>query len=466
MRHSWVRIAILIALFLGAGLYPADRDVVAAVQRGDHLVQERHYSAALAAYAWAGERYPGSALPHLRQGEVYLVQGRHEEAWSAYLRALTLGADDEAREGLWPLYRDAGDFALAIETVERILAHAPERGDLWAVLGTLSREAGEPEAVVQAFARALALEIDPLTRQSVHDQWGTMVIESDPATALAQFRQVVLGPDVERAGHASKLIAALEAWASSDDMARSRAKIGQVLLQRGDLALACRQFEIAVALQDDYVDGHAYLGHILSTLREFEKAEEHIERALALQPEYPLALYFAGMHYARKGWLITGREILLQAHDLDPKDPGICAAVADTYLRAGQSNFGAAEHWLHAAVDRAPEDVRFHLLLAHFYVDYGIDPSLRGVAVSQVAVQLAPQNSEALETLGWAYHLGNHPRAALEPMLRAEKLDPYHPRLQYRLGEIYRALGQTDNAIAAYQQAIAEFLQAMASPRP
>jgi Flp pilus assembly protein TadD len=56
--------------------------------------------------------------------------------------------------------------------------------------------------------------------------------------------------------------------------------------------------------------------------------------------------------------------------------------------------------------------------------------------------------------LGWAYHLGSKPNAALEPMLRAEELDPHNPRIQYRLGEIYRALGQAGNATAAYEQAI------------
>jgi cytochrome c-type biogenesis protein CcmH/NrfG len=39
-------------------------------------------------------------------------------------------------------------------------------------------------------------------------------------------------------------------------------------------------------------------------------------------------------------------------------------------------------------------------------------------------------------------------------MSRAEELDPTNPRVQYRLGEIYRALGQAENATAAYQRAI------------
>jgi len=226
------------------------------------------------------------------------------------------------------------------------------------------------------------------------------------------------------------------------------------LMRHGDLSLARKQFETAVSIEPEYVDGHAYLGHVLSLLGETELAIQHLERATALEPGYVLPRYFLGMHYVRQGWFVTARTVLEEAHDLDPSNPAICAAVADTHIRGKGPHYAVAERWLHAAVDNAPDDVRFHLLLAHFYVDYAVDPAVRGLAVAKYAVSLAPQNSEAQETLGWAHHLAANPDQALKALNTARELTPDEPRIYYRLGEVYRAVGQQNMARQLYQQAI------------
>jgi tetratricopeptide (TPR) repeat protein len=69
-------------------------------------------------------------------------------------------------------------------------------------------------------------------------------------------------------------------------------------------------------------------------------------------------------------------------------------------------------------------------------------------------VQLAPESGEAHETLGWAFHLGGQPAAALDSLLRARELSPATARVHYRLGEVYWALGQVPEAMEAYQRAI------------
>jgi Flp pilus assembly protein TadD len=264
----------------------------------------------------------------------------------------------------------------------------------------------------------------------------------------------VSGPDADLAESAWALLTALAEMEESDQPALGRARLGQALFEHGDLALAGQQFQAAVDLEPSYAAGHAYLGYTFSLLGEAELAVQHLEQSVVLDPEYPLPYYFLGMHYARQGWWITARDVLTEAHDLDPSNPAICAAVAETYIRAQDPLYAVAERWLHVAVSNAPEDVRFHLLLAHFYVDYVIDPRVRGVAVAQVAVDLAPENSEAHETLGWAYYLSSSADLALEPLARARALAPQEPRIYFRLGEVYRALGRRKDAIESYQRAV------------
>jgi tetratricopeptide (TPR) repeat protein len=112
-----------------------------------------------------------------------------------------------------------------------------------------------------------------------------------------------------------------------------------------------------------------------------------------------------------------------------------------------------AEQWLLAAAAHAPDDVAFELLLAHLYVERGLDPGGRGVATAHAAVDLAPENAEAHETLGWAYYLSGQPALAVGPLEHALTLEQ-SARVHYRLGEAYRALGQTDEAHSRLQAAL------------
>ena len=208
-----------------------------------------------------------------------------------------------------------------------------------------------------------------------------------------------------------------------------------------------------IALRPTYTQAHAYLGHVSSLLGDARAAVDHLEQAINLDPAYTLPRYFLGMHHVRRGGWVTGREILEQAHDLDPDDPAICAAIADAHLRGDTPWYDVAEQWFQAAADRAPGDPRFRLLLAQFYVLRGIDPGGRGVAAAQAAVELAPESSEAHETLGWAYHLGGRSDQALDALLRALELassergtESARARVHYRLGQVYRALGQSAQA--------------------
>jgi tetratricopeptide (TPR) repeat protein len=225
-------------------------------------------------------------------------------------------------------------------------------------------------------------------------------------------------------------------------------------MRYGDLSLAQHQFQAAVDLDPEYVDGHAYLGHVFSLLGEEERAVQHLKQAIALEPAYVLPRYFLGMHYVRRGLFLTGRAYLEKAHDLDPSNPAICAAVADTHIRADEPQYAVAEQWLRAAVSNAPDDVRFHLLLAHLYVDYAIDPATKGLAVAKFAASLEPENSEAQEMLGWAYHLAGQADLALEALTRARDLSPEEPRIYYRLAEVHRALRELTAAHQLYQKAI------------
>ncbi|MBN1581613.1 MAG: tetratricopeptide repeat protein [Anaerolineae bacterium] len=454
LRRGLVGLLAVICLLLR--LSPENKQVITEMQLGGALASEQQYGASLKAYERVAAQRPGCPRAYLACSRVYIAQERYEEAWEAYLAAFRLGGRNaETVQVVAQLYRAQGVPELAIEVLKSSLERRPNRVDLWMHLAEGYVAAKEWDGAQETFAHVLGMDLSDGQRQYVHDELGMLcIVEFDLDCALAHFQDVVSGPDLTLTEKAGVLLAALYRLKQGDEPALARAKLGQALFEYGDLAPARQQFQSAVDIEPAYVDGHAYLGYVLSLIGEDEPAVRHLKRAISLEPTYPLPYYFLGMHYARQGWWITARDILVQAHDLDPSNPAVCAAVAETYIRSQDPSYGVAERWLHVAVDNAPQDVRFHLLLAHFYVDYGIDPGNLGVTVARVAIDLAPENGEAHETLGWAYYLAGNADLALKSLVQARQLEPLEPRIHYRLGEVYRALGRQEEAIASYQRAI------------
>jgi tetratricopeptide (TPR) repeat protein len=459
VMRAWARIAALIGAVLLLGLLPASKDVVGVIERGDDLAERLHYSAALEAYQTAAARCPACPAPRLRQAAVYMQQARYDDALHAYLDVARRGSlDGQVLEGLARLYSAQGSDQPAATALEALLRRRPGRGDLWFLLGAAREGMDDLAGARQAYQDALRAghpSLEAADRQRVHARLGVLCLDGgEAACAEAHWQAAIEGPDAALGSEAIQVVAALAMVEDGSEPAFAWAKLGQALLGGDELSAARLAFERALSLAPTYADAHAYLGHVLSMLGEEQDAVAHLETAIALAPDHVLGYYFLGMHDVRKGWLVTGRSMLFEGHDAAPEDAAICAAVADTYLRAEEIDYAAAERWLYAAVDRAPDEIRFHLLLAHLYVDYNIDPGLRGVAVAEFALGLDPDNVEALETLGWAYYLSGTPRQALEPLLQARSLAPQNAQIYYRLGATYQALGDMELAHDAYQQAV------------
>jgi tetratricopeptide (TPR) repeat protein len=455
--RRWLPLTLLLLGALALGLYPAAHAPVQAIQRGDEAAAQTRYSAALAAYAQAATRAPGCPHPHLRQAAVYLAQQRYEEARAATLSAIHVaGLSDPAARSLARLYLAQESPAYAVETLNARLARRPRQGEAWQLLGEAHLALGEDDQAQVALETALTHDLSAAQRQAAHEQLALLCLDQERGCARAHLGAAARGPDPVLAEQATILEEALRPLTEAtalEDLALAHAQLGRVLLERDDLQRSRSQFEAALALYPTYADAHAYLGHVWSLLGQPAHAEQHLRQAIALEPDNTLPRYFLGMHYLRRGWLETGRDTLVVAYELEPGNPALCAAIADSYLRGETPWYEVAEQWLLAAVDNAPDDARFHLLLAHLYVERGLDPGGRGLAAAQAAVKLAPEDAEAHETLGWAYHLAGRSTQAVESLERARALAP-SARVHYRLGEVYRALGATKEARAHFQAAV------------
>jgi tetratricopeptide (TPR) repeat protein len=437
---------ILVALgVLLAGLLPFPRGYTEAMRRAEAYRTAEEYGAALMAYGDASRLDARSPDPALWRGEVLLIQRRFGEAAQAFVQAVQRGGGATAWLGLGEARAGQGDWAAALEAWYRARALAPAEPRVLVALARGHLAQGRFEQAEEDAKRALAAAPSPAFSVEAHALVGKLELTDDLDTAAAHL-QAAGENDLVAA-------AAAAAQASAEGMpARSEMLLGTAFLRRGELPLARRHLERAVALAPDDAEPLAYLAHTLDRMGATGEARPLLERALGLDPDSVLAYYFLGLHNKQVGHLPAAQAALWEAAQRDPENAAVRAEMAETFVALGEYN--RAEEWYVGAVEAAPGDLDFQLLLGHFYVDHLYRLEQGGLAAAQAAVALAPGDPRGHDLLGWALFLVGRVTEGRAVLEHARDLDPSMASVHYHLGAVYAHTGEIETARRHLQRAV------------
>ncbi|HHL21728.1 MAG TPA: tetratricopeptide repeat protein [Aliiroseovarius sp.] len=437
-RTSALKVTALALGILLLGLTPYPRAFTGAMRQAEAQRAATAYGAALEAYRRAAHLDRRSPLPWQGMGEVLLIQHRFTEATAALREAERLGGGLEAILALGRSYAGRGDWAAATQTWLRAQAQAPDDARIPSALAEAATAQGQFDQARSFVTEALRL--DPADRRACALA-GRLALADDRERAAAWFR--CAGDE--------DMLTVLEAVRAAPDPARADLLLGAAFLQRGKLALARRHFERRLAAAPDDAETLAYLGHTLDRQGETAAAGETLRRAVELDPDSALAYYFLGLHERLVGNLADAQAALWQAYLRDRENAALRAEMAETFVAL--SDYASAEEWYQGAVEVAADDIEFHLLLVHFYLDHLYRVVEGGLPAAQAAVELAPADARAHDLLGWAYYLSGDAAAGEKSLRRALELDPRLVSAHYHLGRLYAALGQRDLARDHLQRA-------------
>jgi tetratricopeptide (TPR) repeat protein len=433
-----INLALTILLL---GLTPYPRAFTGAMQRAVAQQTAREYGAALDSYKQAARYDADSPLPWLAIGRVLLEQNRPVQAAIAFQEAEHLGSGLPALVGLGESYAKRGDWAAAMQTWMEALVTAQDDAGLLVSLGRGSVAQDHFDQAAGFLQRALVLEPEDDAAIEAHQLLGRLLVASDPAAAAEHFRQAGDGD----------MLAVLEGAQAEANETRRALLLGAAFLQRDELALARRHFARAIDLAPDEAEAYAYLAHVYDLMGETVQARLLLEQALTLDPESALVHYFWGTHEHLVGNLYRARDAMWEALLRDPENAAMRLEMAEIFLDL--HDYAAAEEWYQGAVEVAPENLEFHLLLANFYTSSLYHVAEGGIPAAQAAVDLAPEDARAYDLLGWAYHLAGRHAEAQRAFLRSLALDPDLPSAHYHLGSMYLSIGQQDRAREHLQRA-------------
>ena len=249
---------------------------------------------------------------------------------------------------------------------------------------------------------------------------------------------------------------------------------------------AAEAYRQAAAAAPGHAGAQYGLGMALLALGQFPDAGSALKRALELTSDNPLPRLGLGRVYLAQGRHADAMKAFNDVLATHRNLPAALIGRGDVHF--GQQNFRAASQEFEQAARLAPQNAEAHLKLGMslqaqqknaaaekaYLAAIRIDPKLalaynnlawmatqdstrhkQGVAWAEKAVSLAPETTEYLDTLGWAYYRAGQSAQARATLQRALAKDNRSADPHYHLGMVWLALGNTPEARKSFNKALA-----------
>lgn len=351
--------------------------------------------------------------------------------------------------------------------------------------GQALRAKGESPRALNSFRRALTFDpksIDStlavaelLASQGNHSDSLSMLQRArslDP-DALTILRHLVVEA-MAAEQHRTALQAALELEQKSSDNLDDKHLVAAVMLQE-------REYQAATLILEAYVaqrpqDSKAFLGLGLAYLNQQQYSDAHkaLERSLQLDPGLAETEYQLGVVATKQGNTQEAIQKLEHAVEIQADHAKALLKLGTLYLQSG--DLGRAQRMLEHSVvsDPTDPDTEYHLSLLFSRLDKPADArqhmerfsSLKAEAEYQIgiasrrdgkaeeamrrfqhAVQLDPQHSKALLSLGMLYLEAGDLEKAQSMLQSAEAADPSNPETQHQLSLLFTRLGMPGESL-------------------
>jgi tetratricopeptide (TPR) repeat protein len=417
----------------------------------------KSHAAAVEIYEQIAALAPDNPEALLAIGGIYLTQHRWPLAEDALNRALARdGGNIKALTGLATARWEQDDQQHALSLWESALVRWPngasqseqESGmsDVRVRLALAYLDVDRPADAEDLLHHAAADSNNP----TAHLYLAMMQAINNPTATRRKLEAAASNGSPAVLAVRDYLLEALDRSEAADTEAKQTKSIGLAFVQIGEWQLACMALERALLLDPTDVEAMAFLGHARAQLG--RPAFAHLSGAVESQPDWPLGHYLLGLYYLKQEAHEFAAEEFRATLRLDPGNAQALTDLARAYVRQGL--YSEAEEALVEAAKSAPDDLTYRSALVRFYADHTFRIADRGLAAARSAADLAPEDAQVRDMLGWMHFLAGDPAEARLHLESALHLDPELASTHYHLGVLRNAVGEEEAARFAFLRAI------------
>lgn len=315
--------------------YARKRALRIALDSEDFSEARRHANAML-------RQSPNDKESHFLAG---LVEARAVETGVArehYQHAIEVAAGNypEASYNLGLLERAAGNQDASVAAYRRAIELRPDYASAWNNLGVVLSEFHQGQDALAAFEKAIAL--DPSMSSAWHNLAKHHAADGHHAEAVRAYREEIARGETDRS---------------------TRLNLGVELRKSGDAAEASRVYESLVREFPRYVQAWYNLGVARAALGDVLGARRAYEQALGLDRHHRKSIKNLGLLLAHEGQLDSAFELLHEAVEIQPDDEESRLALARLYSERGDQAGCAREARRAAAAAPGSKDAQTTLRL-------------------------------------------------------------------------------------------------------
>ncbi len=435
MPNKKIIVPVTITALIAAIFLPIIFSGYLALSRADVEFAAQNHTNAAESYKQAAQFLPWRADLWERAGIAAAMNGSANEAIDYFKQAPALSAEG----WMWLGYSHyaLGDFPSAILAFENSIQLEPS-ATVYNLMASIYSQQKNWAAEREALEKKLQQDAEDAYAQY---RLGLLLTVLEPEQALPHLMLASsLNPEFDPA--VQTLRAALNLSAAQPDASSQMVSIGRALglVQEWDLSIAA--FENAIAINAENAEAWAWLGEAKQQTDLDGRVE--LDQAATLDHTSVVVRALRGLYWNRQKKYSQMLAEYLLAAEYEPSNPVWQAEIGNAYTMLGDlaDALAAYQH----AIELAPNDSTYWRLLAIFCAENGVQVEDIGLPAAQKAVELAPDDPFALDTLGWSYLSSGRYANAEQTLRDVIQRYPKHYSANIHLALTYLAQGNRADA--------------------
>lgn len=399
---------------------------------------------------------PNSAASYKNLGNVFQRKGKIKEAQQSYLKALKIQPNCAAAyANLGSLYGQQRQWEAAIASYQRAININPEFAGAYRNLAKVWTQLKKPAEATDCWYLAWSLEPEKFSAVECVNLGNALVQQREMTRAIACYRYALeLNPNLVGIYH--NLEEALRRQGKVEEAAIYGRKAVELGMKQGEFGQDASQRngrKMGSYAWDEDAEALVHLGEYYYQKGKFAEAIAACEKAVSLQPNLALAYKILGNARLALRELGAAQQCDLKALEIQPD-------LAEVYGNLGtvlaqQQNWERAILAYQKALELQPTFAGAYRNLAKVLERVG---KVQEAAICRYrALSLEPleMTAEDCLKLGNSLIIQGKSEEAIACYQRAVELDPRLSPAYHNLGEIFSNQQEWEAAITAYRQAIA-----------